>query len=293
MEAYFTILLLVALVVFLLLLVKTQVMNRKCFIKNKEKIENYGLFNNNSSEIDIPSILDSLSKKGSNKEIGDIDKHYTYSKGNFERNLLEEATSIINKILNDLNDNYSLRLKLYDIDRIEEIIDKQANKQYIVSFVAYRVDKHATSRLVLCYYKSLNNNISVNYLKSESNSLVGKTTKENTLGPYHHLPAKDSFNKTLLKELPNNNRLDFSRYAPITANFNCEIKENHKLIRLQEPCKYNMHEWDTHGVNKQMKLHKKCSIGNNSDVLPPVNPYFNPTMNGPNINMDIEPRTKL
>ena len=62
------------------------------------------------------------------------------------------------------------------------------------------------------------------------------------------------------------------------------------MFRLQEPCKYNLHEWDTHGVNKQLKLNTKCSIGNNSDVLPTINPYYNPTMHGPNMNMDILPK---
>ena len=246
-------------------------------MKAEEKLENYGTCkDDNPPEIDIHTILNDYSKEGSDKKITNINKHYTYTKGNFNRDLLDKITSITNKLLNEVNDKYRLRIKLYDIDRIEEISDIHDNKQYIVSLLIHKVNEYATSRLILCYYQNRNNNVFVNYLKSESESLVGKTTKLRSLDSYNHLSNNESFNKTLLKDLPNYSKLGLQRYQPLPVNFNCLVTETKQMFRLQEPCNYNLHEWDTHGVNKQVKLNSKCSIGNNSDVLPTINPYYNP-----------------
>ena len=57
MEANFTILLIVALIVWLILIVKTQITNRKCFLKAKTQLEKYGLMDTTTSENDIPNIL--------------------------------------------------------------------------------------------------------------------------------------------------------------------------------------------------------------------------------------------
>ena len=245
-----------------------------------------------TSENDIPNILNSISQNGSKINIEIIDKKYTYTKGNFNRKLLDEITDIIQKSLNDINENYSLHLKLQDIERIEELIDKHDNRQYIVSFIVFKENRHSISRLVLSFYKSSRNNIRINFLKSESDSLLGDNTKKE-LNPYHHLEINDSYNKTILKDLPNRDRVNLNRYHPVMPNFDTHIEENKKLAKLYEPCKYNLHEWDRHGINKQVKLHQKCSIENNSDVKPPIDPYYNPTMYGLNINLDIQPNTKL
>ena len=61
------------------------------------------------------------------------------------------------------------------------------------------------------------------------------------------------------------------RYENLPLNFNCLINETKKLYKLQEPCNYNLHQW-INGVNKQVKLDSRCTVGNNSSVLPTPDP---------------------
>ena len=289
MEAYFTILILVALVISLILITKTQITNRKCFIKSMKNLEKYGLYDKDNREINISRLLDNISSHGSEKKIGEIVKNYTYTKGNFDRSILDEAKNLINTILNNINETYELFMKLYDVERIEEIVDNKNNKQYIVVFSAHRVNRHASSQLVLSYFKSNNNDIEINYIKTESSSLVGKNTKDNLVS-YRNMKSDEVFHKTIQKDISNNEQVDFAKYKPIMKNFNAHLEENKKLVKLHEPCKYNLHEWDLHGVSKQMRLNKRCSVGNNSTVLPPSDPYYNPTMHSASISLDIEPK---
>ena len=119
MDTVFTILLVTAIIVWVILFLKTKITNRKCFLKSKEKLENYGTCkDDNLPEIDIHTILNDYSKEGSNKKITNINKHYTYNKGNFNRDLLNKITSLTHKLLNHINNKYRLRIKLSDIERI-------------------------------------------------------------------------------------------------------------------------------------------------------------------------------
>ena len=96
---YFIILLITALLVFVVVLFRNQFQNRMCFLKNKSGVEKYNQCKNNlfKPEKDIHDMLDEYSKKGVSKNITEIDRHFTYSKGNMDRNLLNNMNIVIKK----------------------------------------------------------------------------------------------------------------------------------------------------------------------------------------------------
>ena len=155
MEMYFIILLITSLLVFVVVLFRNQFQNRMCFLKKKSDVENYGQCKNSlpKPEKDIHDMLDEYNAKGVSKNITEIDRHFTHSKGNIDGKLLDNINTLINKLLNDVNSKYNLRVKLYDVERIEEILDKEQNRQYLVSFVVHNVDKYSTSRLTLSFIR--------------------------------------------------------------------------------------------------------------------------------------------
>ena len=55
-------------------------------------------------------------------------------------------------------------------------------------------------------------NVSVNYLKSESNSLLGKDTINRLPSSYNSLSEDVYISKTLIRDLPNYSKIDMDRY---------------------------------------------------------------------------------
>ena len=284
MEIYFIILLTSALIVWITIVYKYGILTKNCLIK-KKKIENYGLYKHDSIDKDqLDVILDNYSKNNIKKYVKS-GKKTVYSKGNFERKIIEEVTPIINRVINNLNNIHKFHMKIFDIYRIEIMTDNEGNKQVLIIFDIHMLNNYTTTKLVLNYYVSCEKIVNINELKTEMRSLRGRYTDKLEPLPYYHLDSKDSFNKTIHKVHPTVTKLNLNRYDPLPNNFSTLAKCNQKLYPIQEPCNYNLHEWDRFGVNKQVKLHKKCTIGNNSDVMPIRNPYYNPTMYGPNMHM--------
>tara|TARA_B100000575_G_scaffold182798_1_gene146899 strand:- start:4162 stop:5082 length:921 start_codon:yes stop_codon:yes gene_type:complete len=238
---------------------------------------NWETFVNNVGlpESTLYNTLDQYNVELTTQKIKVITKHNSYGKGSFNDKIKQEVKPTINRVLNNINTIGEHRLKLLEIDRIEEIIDSEGNIQYLVQIFVHTVDTSASSKLVLNFYKSAKGIININSLQPESKTLkeignlksVTNTPEENMYKQFQKIGVLD----------PIQEDIDFG--APLSKLPIYEQSSNSTLTKsVTEPCKYNLNSWDTRGINDQIKLYKKCSITNNSSQLPAYNIYKNPTM---------------
>ncbi len=220
--------------------------------------------------------------------IENVVKKYHYSKGNIDTQLKETSTDIIKEIFNVIN-TYSLnKFKFYDIENITEYKNNANNKLIQVQFLIHEVEKHFTRKLNLEYIIHNDNTLSVNALNfvSETNTIMSKPEnkvleikKQNSKDYYDNIPRTISFswNSTIHPFYYSYNK-SLPAWIQISGQFKNDIETLHKVCYTQEPCKYDLDKWDTHGVNKQSKLKENCNIINHSDRILPMEPYINPTL---------------
>ena len=96
MNTIFTIILVIAILSMLFILYNTQLLNRKCFFKNKEKIEKYSVRNTN---VDLEVLFNKYNTRNHAVNISNINKHYSYSKGSIDRAKYDTVKPIINTII--------------------------------------------------------------------------------------------------------------------------------------------------------------------------------------------------
>ena len=108
---------------------------------------------------------------------------------------------------------------------------------------------------------------------------------------------KDTFTKTAgLNNLNNTFTPNAAKYHNYKKTGQLNIKKDHIYMghcddmnnkskkshnNKLEPLKYNLHMWNSSGVNKIYKPHKKCSINNNSEQKPSISLCTNPTLFSP------------
>ena len=240
-------------------------------ININEKLEN-SIYNE-----DLSAVLNNFNTKLIRKDISSIDKHVSYTTGTFDSKIKHQVLPVINNLLDDINLNSNQRIKLTDITRIEHLTDKENNQQFLIQLFVLRVNIHASSKIILNYYVSNTGKVNINSIKMEKDTFTksaGLSNLNNTFTPnaakYHNYKKTGQLN---IKK-------DHILYGALHSDMNNESKKSNNN-KLQEPCKYNLHMWNSSGVNKIYKPHKKCNINNNSEQKPSLSLYTNPTLFSP------------
>lgn len=285
MKLNFTILLAVIITVFLFTIFHEQILNRLSFFRKSRNYEGY-LNHLTKKPHKLSSVLENFNKNLKITTVENILKHSSFGKGNFTENIKLEVMPIVNRVLNDVNNLGNLRLKFTDLDRIEKMQDKTNSLQYIVSFFILSIDTHSSSKLIINFYRTPDNNVNINSIKKESDTLSDIPNLTDKLVSYNHIPKENTLKqykrKGVLDDNQTNNTTYGAPFSSIGKNINDKTKENISFVN--EPCHYNLHIWDTHGVNKRLKLRNRCRMTNNSQNLPPTHLYANPTIFSPIFN---------
>jgi hypothetical protein len=252
MDIIFVILLIIALNVILFILHNHQMINKQCIMNINNKIEKYHSLNF-KKEKDIDQIIN-VFKSPKLEMIDNPIRKYTYGSGNFTSEITKEVDPIINSIINNINKIGNYRFKNSGIERIHLLKDELNNKLYLIQFFAYETKKFYTLKFITEFFIGKNKK-KINYVKLGS--------------------EKSLFSQVSLK----GKEIDFNK-APFER---CIVSK--KRIPIQEPCKYDLHEWDRNSVNKQVKLKKGCNVINHSFQPPAQNPYVNPTIHTSDIDI--------
>ena len=273
MNILFIIILILAILTFLIGLYNSQIFNRRCFLRSKNKIENYTLTNEDQTD-SIEKILNEYNLTKNSINITNIKKRYSYGKGSTDRKLADNIRCVIENAINDINKKYNMLLRFYEIERIEEIIDSIGNKQYL-TYIYVDFNK-ATHYLIVSHTVLSHNRININYIKRVVDSMISNNKAVNELASFYNGDSI-SRNRYIAKNLYGYNYYNPKKLKSLPNNLD-KLSRDKKTV--QEPCRYNLHEWDTNGVNRQISLSKGCHIGNNSDRIPSVHLYNNPTVLG-------------
>ena len=208
MEYLFIILILISLIIYVFLLFNRQIVNRQCIIKKKNLIEKYNKTNYSNftkPNIEISNILNNFnSKLDKQLKVENPLRNYKYSKNNLEGKIKNYNIEIIGKVLNKINQNFSTRYKLINIETINRKIDIINNEEITVVFLIHEVDKFSTRKLVLNYFKNNSNNVTCNFIKSLHSLKTSKDTIKPTLynsdksNQYVNIDPKDNIYKKII-----------------------------------------------------------------------------------------------
>jgi hypothetical protein len=284
MELNFTILVTALIIISLFIIVDKQILNRFNYFRKNEQYENY-LQALSKKPIDLKIVLDNFNKELSTKKVSKIEKHSSFGKGNFTGNIRQEVLPTINEVLNNINSIGNIRLKFVDLDRIEKLQENN-NTQYLVGFFVHTVNTSISSKLIINFFRDSKNNIHVSSLKKESDTMNNVPNLTDNLITYTHIPKENGLKQFMRKGILDDEQTNDTSYgAPFGSvgnNINKKGEINRKFVH--EPCNYNLHIWDSSGVNKRLKLRDRCRMTNNSQKLAPVSLYANPTVFSPILN---------
>ena len=219
-----------------------------------------------------------------------IVKEYKYVRGSFKLELEDLSKQLIKTILGIINANSYSNYKLEDVETIIESINSSGNRLINVQFYIHEFEDHFTRKIVLEYVIYNNKHISINYIKplSSKNELLIFPQQQQHCSDIEEKNYQDNYNRNIELDWSNKispfwYKLDSEVYpdwivrsGPLLQN----IKTLKKVCYSQEPCKYDIDKWDTHGVNQQAKLVKSCNVINHSDRVLLPDPYINPSMFG-------------
>lgn len=249
---------------------------------------------------DLNEILNQYNDKLSYEEITDIPiKEYTYTRTNFDRDLRDISTKIVNCILYTINKYNNSKYEFTDLELIKEY--KYADKTLIeVELFVHQRFLYSSHLLVLKYIYYPNKNIKIQSL----NTKISYDDKIININQINDKPSP--YLKSVLDNDINCSKQVISKYKDRTIKTNLywdntihpfwynnqphaawvvksgPLLNDLELLRdicyTQEPCKYELNQWNTHGVNKQVKLVKSCNISNHSSRILDPDPYVNPTL---------------
>lgn len=277
--------------------------NVERYIQNPEHPDNYYLFSIKDKKpyLDIDQTLEKYNKTVTPTIIENVKSEYTYVEGDLPPDLVTIARSTIACILRTINKYGNTNIRFVNFETIIETIG--VNNDRIITAQFFTIDPNIkTSRkFILQFYISVDNNISINYLRPEmagkdfytmlnqsfvhglDTDLVEK--KANTLDLYFRDNAKlGGINNTLQSYLEltpdeqNKNSLVEPAWIRNSHTLYKDLVLLKKLCYTQEPCKYDLQLWDTHSVNSQYKLENRCNVINHSDRILSPDPYINPTL---------------
>ncbi len=279
MESFFIILIIVASVIYVYSLFNKQVYNRKCYLRNKKELEKYTqsfsdvnrnfIYKNRDIEEIIKNYNDKLEV---NLEKLIIIKSEKLVKNNICSAEKIKIENIISMMLNNMNNCDKTRYKYLDVEAVNIYTTYCGKKLYRVVFHLYETDKFSTRKLI------------VDYLTN--NQGLFKIIQVNTLQSLANLPK---INGVELDETKQYEKIDNYDHSSLfskdrTRNHWINDTEMDRLDRMgistnaQEPCKYDLHHWDSASVNTQVKLSSKCNGINHSDIILARQPYINPTI---------------
>lgn len=246
--------------------------------------------------VSLDVILDKFNAELPSQNCGLVTRRFKYTKTNLDPMLLDQSKSIIHSILRVINRHSFGRFTFVDVEAIIDSISEGQHCIQVVFFVHEAV-RHYTAKLQLDYCMT-DNSQSV-----QIQSLRLLSSKDELLS----LPQLDFSQTSILQsdlrtnwdQVITGGDWDSSKHVhpfyyqwdedgvppwvirPAKLVSNLQTLE--KVCYTQEPCKYDIDRWDTHGVNEQVKLGKTCSVINHSDHIENPDPYVNPTM------FDIDP----
>ena len=290
MKLNFTILSVAIIVIFLCIIYNEQLLNRLCFFRKRRDYEGYRSMIE-SHPIRLSTVLNNFNKELTVTKVNIIEKHSSFGKGNFTENIKAEIMPTINRVLNDVNKLGNLRVKFTELDRIEKLQDNKNNTQYLVAFFVHSVEAFSSSKLIINFFRSCDGTISVSSIKRESDTMSAIPNLTDKLVTQNHMPKETNYKQyKRVGALDDNQTNDTSYGAPFSAlGNNIEKKSELNKKFIFEPCHYNLHMWDSRGVNKRFKVHNKCKNTNNSQRPAPLNIYANPTVFSPILNDPIIP----
>jgi len=285
MKLNFTILSVALVVLFLFTIYNEQLLNRLCFFKKKRDYENYRSIIERQPH-PLTRVLNTLNNELVTKKIAVIEKHSSFGKGNFTANIKAEVMPTINRILNDVNKLGNLRVKFNGLDRIEKIQDNKHNTQYLVVFFIHNVNEFSSTKLVINFYRDLDAVISISSLKRESDTMSDVPNLTDKLITYNHTPKETNYKQYKRTGALDNNQTNDTSYGAPLSSLGNNIQKKQELNKnvIFEPCHYNLHLWDSRGVNKRFKVDSRCKNTNNSQRPAPLNIYANPTVFSPILN---------
>lgn len=276
MESLFIILIITALTIYAFSLYNIQIFNRKCFLKTKNELENYThSVSDKASNFIYPNRdLNTLIKTYNQKLNSDpggfiVVKTYKYSKNNICDKTRPQIENVISMVLNHLNNCDKMRYKYLDIEMVTKYISGCGKLLYRVVFHMYEVNKFTTRKLIVDYIV-------------ENHRL--RVLQLNTLQSLADTPiiqgiSDEDIQYEKIDNYTNNNLF------PSGKQRNKWILDNEMqrldrmgLVKPQEPCKYDLHQWNNESVNTQVKLDGCCEGINHSDVMLAKQPYINPTI---------------
>ena len=278
MESLFIILVIIASVLYVYSLYNKQIYNRKCFLRNKKQLESYtqSYSDVNSDFIYTNRNLEDIIKKYNlklNSNPGNlvVIKTEKLVKNNISQNEKPNMVAIISMVLNNLNNCDKTRYKYQDIESVNIQSSICGKKLYRIVFHMYETNKFSTRKLILDYVIN-NNKLQV----LELNTIQSLTNPPDIIG----------IDKKTENEYEKIDNYDHSSLFPKNRTRNDWINDNdmERLNRMgitsnaQEPCKYDLHQWDNTSVNKQVKLSPSCNGINHSDIILARQPYINPTI---------------
>jgi hypothetical protein len=256
---------------------------------------------------DLNEILLEYNSQLSYEKITDIPlKEYTYTRTNFDKDLRDLSSKVVNCILHTINKYNNSKYEFTDLEVIKEYKYSDKTLVEVELFVHQRV-LYSTHLLVLKYIYYPNKNIKIQ-------NLISKTTSKE---PYQMRTTSTAsvcndsspFLKSILDTDIHCSTPIVSKYKDrtITVNLNWDnrihpfwynnqphaewvvksgpLLKDLELLRdicyTQEPCKYELTQWNSQGVHKQIKLEPSCNISNHSSRILDPDPYINPTLFNP------------
>ena len=277
MESLFIILVITALVVYAFSLYNNQLFNRKCFLKTKKELEYYSHAESDKSNNfiypnrNLEEILQNYNNKLDNNPGSlSIIKSYKFAKNNICDSIKPQITNIINKVLNHINNCDNMKFKFLEIETVNKYISGCGKILYRVVFLLYEVNKFTTRKLIVDYIVNgaQFSVLQVNTLQSLAKLPEIKGIEDNNQIEYEKIDKYD--NSSLFQT--NGNRNKWILDTEMTR------LNRMGLMKPQEPCKYDLHQWDETSVGAQIKLDDSCTGINHSDILLAKQPYINPTI---------------
>ena len=277
MESLFIILIITALVIYAFSLFNTQIFNRKCFLKTKKDLENYTQsVSEKSSNFIYPNRnLDQLINNYNSKLNSDpgsfiVVKTYKFVRNNICEKTKPQIENIIGMVLNHLNNCDKMRYKYLDIEMVTKYISGCGKQLFRVVFHMYEVNKFSSRKLILDYL--IENHrfriLQLNTLQSLANLPEIQGIEINSVTQYEKI---DNYNDSSL--FPSGEK----RNKWILDN-EMERLNRMGVLEPQEPCKYDLNQWDNASINTQVKLDGCCVGINHSDIILAKQPYVNPTI---------------
>ncbi len=283
-------------IIFFIILILLNIYYRKqrgVLDKLESKEFKYNLFANKlkpviePKKIDLEEVLDKYNKLLKPIYLENIARKYHYSKGNFNTQTKEICESIIKELFNVINNYSYTKYKLYDIDNITEYKSSVNNRLIQCQFLIHEVEQHFTRKLNIEFVVNKDNTISINYIRfaSQTHTLMSepkvRKLENEKRDTKDYLDMKQTLSlawNTSIHPFYYNYNKAMPAWVQISGQFKNDIDTLHKVCYTQEPCKYDLNVWDTHGVNKQSKLKENCNIINHSDRILKPEPYVNPTL---------------